>query len=593
MKQGIGQGGHWNMMAADSNTLRAAGAGLLFLGCVIALLCLLALPFTAAIGPFYWDTLIYYDATARIASGQIPTIDFLAPVGPLSYWLFYALHELFPDGQGVYLATWSILLVSAPAMAPVICDAARKSGLVAMALAVPFLVFSALPFNVEQFYPYPGVDGYGIYNRHISQLLYVVVAALMFAGSAVARVISLTIALAALFLTKITGFVIALPLVLLALFARRLRLRELCTVAALLAAVLAGLELWCGLTSAYVASVAELVAMNEGELLINIAHAGATHIAILTALGLLLLMLFWFDRDDLAEAWDDFIAGRWAAAIGTVARSTWMWLLAVTIGGMMLESQNWGGQAFLFIWPVLLKAALLDRSAWPARGGAFVTVLIAAATLPTLANIGGRAIRTYAAQMQYDVVQIEELGPLSAISKRDKIDRRVALIREQSISNPDYFLSYAAAGELPRFTYYADPEFQLAWLAAIGEGVAAIRTYEARNDVRFETILSLNFVNPFPYLLGRDAVRHVTIGKDPARTLPPIDAQANAEIADTDLVLWPKCPVTVANAKIREAYGAHLDDRDTVSLSPCWDGLIRPELAPDASGSETATANGE
>ena len=580
------------MTGAGNNTVRAASAGFLFIGCVTALLCLLALPFTAAIGPFYWDTLIYYDATARIASGQIPIIDFLAPVGPLGYWLFYALHEVFPDGQGVYLATWSILLVSAPAMVPVLCDAARKSGLVAVALAVPFLVFSALPFNVEQFYPYPGVDGYGIYNRHISQLLYVVVAALLFADSAIARVISLTMALTALFLTKITGFVIALPLVLLALFARRLRLRELVAVTALFVSVLVGLEIWCGLTSAYVESIAELVSMNEGALLIEIVHAGATHIAILTALGLLLLMLFWLERDDLGEAWDDFIAGRKAAAICTVARSTWMWLLAVTIGGLMLESQNWGGQAFLFIWPVLLRAALVDRSAWPARGSAFVTILIAAAASPTLANIGCRAIRTYAAQMQYDVVEIEELGPLSAVSKRDKIDKRVALIREQSIRNPGYFRSYAAAGELPRFTYYANPEFQLAWLAAIGEGVAAIRHYEARNDMRFETILSLNFVNPFPYLLDRDSARHVTIGKDPFRTLPPTDAQARAEIADTDLVLWPKCPVTVANVRIRDAYGAHLDDRLTIPLSPCWDGLVRPELAPDDLASENGTTNG-
>ena len=577
------------MKGARSNMVRAVSAGFVFLACVVALLALLSLPFTAAVGPFYWDTIIYYDASARIASGQIPIIDFLAPVGPLSYWLFHALHALFPDGQGVYLATWSILLVSAPALAPVIGDAARKGVLVAAALAVPFLLFSALPFNVEQFYPYPGVDGYGIYNRHISQLLYVVVAALLFADGPVARVTALTIALTALFLTKITGFLVALPLLLLALFAGRLRVRELIAVAALIATVLLGLEIWCGLTSAYVESIAELLFLNESRLLIDIVHAGATHIAILMALGLLVLTLFWLERDAIAEARDDFLAGRMASAVASVAGCIGVWLLAVMIGGLMLESQNWGGQAFLFVWPVLLRATLLDRSAWPARGGALVTVLIAAAALPTLANVGGRAIRTYAAQLQYDVVDIDELGPISAVSKRDKIDGRVALIRAQSIRNPDYFQTYADAGELPTFTYYADPEFQLAWLASIGEGVAAIRDYEAENDLRFETILSLNFVNPFPYLLGREAARHVTIGKDPFRTLPPTDAQARAEIADTDLVLWPKCPVTVANAKIRETYRAHLDGRVSIPLSPCWDGLVRPELAPEDSAPENDT----
>lgn len=580
------------MTGQGGSNRRAAGATILFLLVVLALLALLALPFTAAVGPFYWDTVIYYDATARIAAGQIPIIDFLAPVGPLGYWLFYVLHGLFPDGQGVYLATWSVLLVSAPAMAFVVYGAARKSLTVAAALAVPFLIFSALPFNVEQFYPYPGVDGYGIYNRHISQLLYVVVAALLFAETPITRVASLSIALTALFLTKITGFLVALPLMILALFAQRLRLGEFVVVAALSAAVLAGLEIWCGLTSAYIASIAELVALNEGGLLMHVVHAGATHISILAALGLLILTLFWLERQDIKEAWGDLLAGRPAAAIGCIAGSAWLWLTAATIAGLLLESQNWGGQAFLFVWPVLVAAARLDSTAWTARARTFVTVLIAAAALPTFAEIAGRAIRTYAAQLQYDVVSIDELGPLSAVSKRDKIDRRVALIREESIRNPDYFRSYVEAGELPTFTYYADPEFQLAWLASIGEGVAAIEAYEAQNALRFDTILSLNFVNPFPYLLDRDATRYVTIGKDPFRTLPPADAQARAAIAKTDLILWPRCPVTVANAKIREAYAAHLAERVSIPLSPCWDGLVRPELTPEASASEKKSTSG-
>ena len=76
----------------------------------------------------------------------------------------------------------------------------------------------------------------------------------------------------------------------------------------------------------------------------------------------------------------------------------------------------------------------IDEVVAIADAGSFV----AAAALPTFANVAGRAIRTYAAQLQYDVVSIDELGPLSAVSKRDKIDRRVALIRKESIRKAVY-----------------------------------------------------------------------------------------------------------------------------------------------------------
>ena len=94
---------------------------------------------------------------------------------------------------------------------------------------------------------------------------------------------------------------------------------------------------------------------------------------------------------------------------------------------------------------------------------------------------------------------------------------------------------------------------------------------------RFETILSLNFVNPFPHLLGRGAPRHVTIGADPYRSVPPLSEKARAALSATDLVLWPKCPETEANHRIRDIYAAGLEGRRTIALSPCWDGLVRAD----------------
>ena len=57
-----------------------------------------------------------------------------------------------------------------------------------------------------------------------------------------------------------------------------------------------------------------------------------------------------------------------------------------------------------------------------------------------------------------------------------------------------------------------------------GHSMGAILAYEAANGVRFETIMSLNFANPFPFLLDRLGTRLVAIGADPFRAVPEPDA---------------------------------------------------------------------
>ena len=86
----------------------------------LGVLLLIALPLSAPVGPFYWDTLIYYDGAARIANGQIPSVDFMTPGGPLGYWLFYAVLQVFPQAQALYAASWMLLIVSGPLMAVVV-----------------------------------------------------------------------------------------------------------------------------------------------------------------------------------------------------------------------------------------------------------------------------------------------------------------------------------------------------------------------------------------------------------------------------------------------------------------------------------------
>lgn len=542
-------------------------------------LALLALPLSAAIGPFYWDTLIYYDAAARIADGQIPTVDFLTPVGPLSYWLFSAVLSLFPDAQGAFAASWSILLLTGPLMAIIAHDVARRTPGKAALIALPFLVFSVLPFNVEQFYPYPGIDGYGIYNRHTSQLLYALLAALLFIDRPVARILSLVLALSGLFLIKITGFLVALPLVALAVVAGRLRLREAAIAIALFGLVLIGLEIHAGITGAYLGSIMQLIRLNETSLSYHLIHGTGRNIGIVLITGLLLLALVTVERQSLLRWPGEFLRHPSGGAISALAARPWVWLAATLIGGTLLESQNWGGQAFIFLWPVVIFC-LDERAAWPLAPGRAIMALAALCLLPDLADISGRAVRTFLAQTRYTRLEIAELGPLSSVSKTPSITERVKLLRTLAVAHPGYHAGYAEAGALPYYNLYAQPEFQLAWLRSIGEGVAAIRRAEADRRQRFETILSLNFVNPFPYLMDRRGPEHVAIGADPFRTVAPPGPAALGELQQTDLILWPKCPETAANRKLRRIYAAGLEGRETIALSPCWDGYVLAKDAP-------------
>lgn len=172
---------------------------------VLACALLLTLPLTLPLGPMYWDLVLYLDAANRIGEGQVPLIDFIAPVGPLGYWLFAGLDTLFPRAHPLLTAQWCLFAVTAPAMAVILHAIGKQSRARALALLLPYLAFQILPINVEHYSFFPGTDGFGIYNRHVSIVLYVLVCGLVFLrGPALGAVIGWT--LTALFLIKITGF---------------------------------------------------------------------------------------------------------------------------------------------------------------------------------------------------------------------------------------------------------------------------------------------------------------------------------------------------------------------------------------------------
>ncbi|MCW4114074.1 hypothetical protein NPA31_003730 [Aurantimonas sp. MSK8Z-1] len=530
---------------------------------------------TLPLGPMYWDLFIYFDGANRIFDGQIPNVDFFAPVGALGYWLFAFALRLFPDAQPLLLSQWSLFPVTAPLMALVLWDVSRRSQPVALALLLPFLFFAIVPMNVEEFYSYPGFDGFGIYNRQVVHVLYVLTAGLVFMRSQ--RLLALLVggSMSALFLLKITGFVCAAPLCLFAFLAGRVALRSAIGALGLFAAVLAGLEIAFGLISGYVGQIGQLVGMNEGELLPRLVQSASIHFATFATGCALALLLLLVDRKALLGAVRALAADRSPARLAQFLDRDAVWLALVLAVGLVFESQNTGGQAFVFIWPVLLRALLSNRRSTAPRTSLVVAVLIAATALPPAVNILHRTARALVGQLNYVDLPNANLKSLGQVSQRTEMMERAGQMLETYARFPETYRFLADHGQLPSFTLYTEPDFQLAWLESIDRGVDAIRAWETSHGTRFDTIMSLNFVNPFPWLMQRHAPLHIAIGADPFRAVPPPDAAVLDAVRAADLVLYPKCPVTTANDALLALYRPALAGRTRVELSPCWDGFLR------------------
>lgn len=541
---------------------------------------LLSLPLRTPIGPMVWDSFIYYDAANRIFDGQTPSIDFFAPVGPLGYYLFAGWLKVFPNGNPVLLAHWSLLVVTAPLMALALRPANGASNRAAFALLVPFLIFALLPFNSREFYPFPGSDGFGIYNRQVCQVLYVLVAALTFPRSG--RMLGLIVfaGMTALFFLKITGFVAAIPICLFALLSGRLPLRAAAAAALGFLAVLAGLELATGIVSHYLADIHALVAKNSGTLAPRLLQAASQTFGVVAPAGALVLLLLWTDRERLMQSLAALRRGHRLAAASRLLSDDALWLAAVLFCGILFETQNTGSQAMIFCWPPLL--AILLRALGNRQSAAllFATVgLAAAAALPPAVNVLERAARTYAGAISNAPLGGENLKTLGTFNLRPSVLDRANHMLAIYAAHPEFADATAEAGEMTTPILYSDFDFQAAYLLSTDQAIDDIKALEAAKGVRFDTILSLNFVNPVPWLMDRRAPKHVAIGADPYRAMPDVNAAIAEAVADTDLVLLPKCPEAQPNRDLYAMYAPMLKDHRRIKLDACYDAFVHPRFA--------------
>lgn len=538
----------------------------LLAGFAAAAMVALALPLRLPLGSFYWDLVVYLDAFQRIRTGQAPALDFFAPVGPLGYYLGYAMQRVFPNAQPLLLTNWALMPVLLPLVAAILSQ--RGASRHALALLLPFLIFVALPINLFGYYPSPGLDGYGIYNRHTATLLYWLAATLIFVEGPRARTALVAMLMLALFLTKITGAVVGAMMVGYACLIGRMRLGE--AILAALGWVIALLVIdWpAGLVRAYLADVFTLIRMNTGTLLPRLLYVASGKFAVVVpaaALVALLCWIGWQERD-----------GPPSVRLRRILAGPAGWLVVTLAASALFETQNSGSLDFIALWPALLLIILDWRSRSDAMRPA-VLVLALAVALPSVLFAIERGARALVGTIgDTAVLSAPELGPLGRVNLKRSLAQRAETMVAFYGDHQDTYQALVAKGLEPSAILYGEIDYQATWLLEVRQGLIALRQWEQREQRRLNGVFTLDFVDPFNALLDRAGPLHVSIGAMPGRSVPPLDARTLASLAETDAILVPKCPPTPARADLAKHFQPALAGRQAVALSPCWEMFVRP-----------------
>lgn len=513
----------------------------------------LMLPVVVPIGPMYWDVAVYVDASQRMTMGQAPNVDFFAPVGPLAYYAYHWLARLF-GGHPLLTAQFSMLLIAAPIMFAVLLRSRGEDAWKRWALVVLFAFFALLPFNTRLFSAFPGVDGFGIYNRHGALLLYVLASVLLFARGGWGFAFLVAATMTALFLLKITAFLAGGLLCVVALLTGRVAVRSAVAAVLLFAGALGYLELTRGLVSAYAADLLVLGTMNGGGQLFRLLQGGSVWIGVLLPGAALVALVARRGRLFSAVSW---------------------WLAGGLAAGLFYESQNTGSLGFIHMIPIVLRFAP-DLKASSRRTA---PILVALMLVPPIATVATSAVRAIGGMIRHDVPDLALAGPYGRVSAKPETVERAEAMRRHYAEHRSAYRDLASRDLLPGADTYAEHDFQVLQIATVASAVKAIRAIETRPGVRFERMFALNFVNPYPAALGRGAPRHVSIGADPSRTVPPPDAATLEEVRQTDLVLRPTCPVTSANDDLLAFYGSALLQHVRVELTPCTEAWVHPRFS--------------
>lgn len=558
--------------SAGSVAGSGAASALIALGMTLAAAAILAWGPKLPIGPNYWDVYLFLDVAHRIDLGQTPHIDFFIPIGALPFYLFDVVHLIFPHAQPVLAVQYGTLLVAAPLAALIGADIERRSRALAVALLLPFAVFALLPFNIIDFYPSPGIDGYGIYNRSAGLMLYLLAMTLAFPGSRLIGFLTAAVVLTALAYIKITAGLAALCFIAIGVLTGRLRWPDALAAVGALAAVTAALQAATGVPGAYVGDLTGLVEDNTDSLVERALTFISLKFDVLAAVAVLGLFAAWLDRARILGALGWLAKGRPGVALGWLLAHPVALLSGLAIVATGYETQNTGSNEFIYLWPALLLVwtALAPRLSAGSRLA--LTVLVCFAAAPSLTKVLHKGARTAAVTAGYVPVTQELNGPLAMTVTKPVHDRRANVLADHYAQERPAWLALAQAGQKPSAIQYSEPDYQTFYVRSIAEAATGLRAFEATLGMRFRSTYVLDFVDPLTAELGRTPPRFVSVANDPDRTFPVrIRAKVAAELATIDAILIPRCPITPARLGILQAAEPALRERNIIPLSPCWD----------------------
>jgi hypothetical protein len=551
-----------------SHPLALAAGGLALLACVAGL------ARHVPIGANYWDLGMQADAVWRIAHGQLPSIDFFAAAGPLTFLLHAAAAAALPEAHPLLIGQYASGALAIAALAVGLGPWARRDPATPALLMGGLVLLVALPFNISSLTTLPGVDGYGLYNRQAGFFVYAV-AALALAPSGVLRAAVLGSLLAALFLLKINGFVGAIAIVALTALGGRLTLREAGVVVAAAAALLAAVELATGLVGATARDMLALAGQNEGgaagRVLGLLSVRADVSVAAVALIGLLALR----DLGRLREAAAGGIAGLFGLPSAQFAGT----FLAVTA----FDSQNTGSQEYAALWPMALtmlaglwRESVADRlTAWRLVAGALAAAMI----LPPLAVLMSKTARAVIAAPFYETLPAEDvavLGPYGRVLVKPDALASARILGAHYASAAPVYAELATRGVLPALQFYSATDYQALMLTQHAEAYRAIRAVEAARGAPFASVALLDFVDPLPRMLGIPPARGLTIGLELSRGVPASRlASLAAAYGAVEALVVLGCPDTAGRLAIREGLAPALLGRERIEASPCISLLVR------------------
>lgn len=548
---------------------------------------LLCLALTAVIAPLivrsvplganYWDVYFYLDSAWRIVNGQTPHTDFFVAVGALPFYLYAAVYALAPHAQPLLATQYSILILALPLMLVVASDVARASQMRSLAMVVPFAICALLPINMIEFFPSPGTDGIGLYNRQSGLVLYPLVAALVLMQPSWRRTGVIALSAAALFYIKVNSFAAAVGFVGYVFLAGRLSWRSAIATGLFFLVSLVIVQLSTGLVTSYIADIRAMLVHNSGALFTRLLTLASVKLDVLAALAALAVAIRLCEPKATRLARATQATGPLGHQVARFLRQPALELVAFVGIACINEAQNTGSQEFLYLWPLLL-ARLSDVLHWQeGRARMIVLAMIAAATLPSMVKVLHRAGRVAVVAPGYQAINLPILGPLNSVRVKPAHLERARDLAEHFPKFRTTYTSLAQQGQTPSSILYSEPDFQAYFLIDAARAAEALLALEARTGRHYASLYTLEFVDVIPLLLQRVPVRGLTVTYEPSRGYPRGKyPEMLAALARTEAILVPHCPDTPARLEMLEAVASVLKDRTRMALTPCWDLYERP-----------------